>query len=128
MALGADWLEPMTSSSADAEASRRAMTHVIGWLAGPLVKGDYPQEMKDTVARKSRERGEASSRLPEFTANQKSMLRGKDVLKYGVAMSHTLQLRVNCLYALEQACTPVSFSFVFMQEFFLFILYPSGYK
>lgn len=42
----------------------------------PLYQGDYPELIKTVVAENSREEGLPKSRLPEFTDEQKAMLKG----------------------------------------------------
>lgn len=58
---------PLTDSSADAEAVQRAWDFNEGWFANPVyINGDYPRYLKDYV----------SDFLPEFTAEEKSMING----------------------------------------------------
>lgn len=38
--------------------------------------GDYPQVMKEYIARKSMEEGRNESRLPEFTEEEKRLIKG----------------------------------------------------
>lgn len=49
------------------------MQFKLGWFANAVyVDGDYPQVMKDQVARKSQQEGRNTSRLPEFTEEEKA--------------------------------------------------------
>jgi len=58
---------PKDSSSAkDKEAARRAMVYSLAWIADPVFKGDYPEEMKQR----------AGKRLPSFTEEEKKKLKG----------------------------------------------------
>lgn len=66
LTLNANWWEPVTNSTDDFTASRRALSFSLGWFADPVYFGDYPQVMKDTVG----------ARLPSFTIEQKQLLKG----------------------------------------------------
>ena len=52
------------------------MVHQIGQWADPIYTGDYPVEMKNQIARLSFDEGWETSRLPEFTQEEKIMLNG----------------------------------------------------
>ena len=52
------------------------MVHEIAQWADPIYTGDYPVEMKNQIARLSREEGWETSRLPEFTDEEKKLLNG----------------------------------------------------
>ncbi len=62
------------------------MQFELGWVMHPVIKGDYPQMMKDTVARRTKEQGFTKSRLPEFTSDQiaslKGMYAGQDIRQF----------------------------------------------
>ena len=78
MAFNSHWMEPKTQSSNDITATARAQQFSLGWFAQPLFgNGDYPDEMKNYVSRKSTAQGLPKSRLPEFTDQEKSDNRGK---------------------------------------------------
>ncbi|RAL16391.1 glycoside hydrolase family 1 protein [Aspergillus homomorphus CBS 101889] len=57
---------PRTNSSEDAEAVERAWAFNEGWFADPLFLGDYPSRLKNFT----------SSFLPEFTAEEKALIKG----------------------------------------------------
>jgi beta-glucosidase len=61
-----DWREPRSNAPGDRAAAQRAMEFFLGWFADPVWKGDYPQVMKER----------AGGKLPAFTAEEKSMLKG----------------------------------------------------
>ncbi|XP_066263018.1 myrosinase 1-like [Euwallacea similis] len=67
---------PLTNSSEDLKASKRAYTFDFDWFASPLIKGDYPQLMKDIVGRNSALQNFSTSRLPSFTKSEKKLIKG----------------------------------------------------
>ncbi|PIK52496.1 putative lactase-phlorizin hydrolase-like [Apostichopus japonicus] len=78
IALNSDFIEPYNRSiPSDVEAASRSLRFGLGWYANPIFKnGDYPDIMKEKIARKSAAQGLASSRLPEFTEEEKDMIKG----------------------------------------------------
>eukprot|EP01018_Ginkgo_biloba_P003114 Gb_13349 [translate_table: standard] len=60
----AEWLEPLTNTTADITATQRAIDFTIGWFLDPIAFGDYPKIMREIVG----------SRLPSFTAKQTEQL------------------------------------------------------
>ncbi|OWF36934.1 Lactase-phlorizin hydrolase [Mizuhopecten yessoensis] len=76
--LYSEWMEPKQAGSpSDISASERAMEFRLGWFAEPIFgSGDYPNVMKTRVAEASRAQNLSRSRLPEFTAGQRSMVKG----------------------------------------------------
>ncbi|CAI9104565.1 OLC1v1003267C1 [Oldenlandia corymbosa var. corymbosa] len=62
----ANWMIPMTNSSLDQRAARRALDFMYGWFMDPLVYGDYPKTIKVVVG----------NRLPKFTPEQSKLLKG----------------------------------------------------
>ncbi|CAI9089961.1 OLC1v1024619C1 [Oldenlandia corymbosa var. corymbosa] len=60
------WMVPLTNSSYDARAARRALDFMYGWFVNPIVYGDYPTTMKAIVGK----------RLPKFTPAQSKLLAG----------------------------------------------------
>ncbi|XP_062845591.1 lactase-like a isoform X2 [Trichomycterus rosablanca] len=77
ISLSADWGEPVdVSHQRDIEAADRYVQFSLGWFAAPLYTGDYPQAMKDYVGKKSAQQGLSSSRLPTFSPQEKSYVRG----------------------------------------------------
>ncbi|OMO81909.1 Glycoside hydrolase, family 1 [Corchorus olitorius] len=57
---------PYTNSTQDEMAAQRMNDFYIGWIASPLVFGDYPDTMKKNVG----------SRLPTFTDQESELVRG----------------------------------------------------
>ncbi|KAG7283729.1 hypothetical protein CRUP_034353 [Coryphaenoides rupestris] len=77
ISLSGDWGEPVDiTNQRDIEAAERYVQFYMGWFATPLFNGDYPQVMKDYVGRKSAQQGLGASRLPVFTAQEKSYIKG----------------------------------------------------
>ncbi|XP_033096417.1 lactase-phlorizin hydrolase-like [Anneissia japonica] len=74
--LNSDYYQAADMNDPDTiEAAERAQQFVMGWFGHPVYKnGDYPEVMKETIARKSTQEGLSESRLPEFTENEKSFL------------------------------------------------------
>ncbi|KAL5983747.1 hypothetical protein ACLOJK_017838 [Asimina triloba] len=60
------WFMPFSDSTADVEATQRALDFNNGWILHPLVFGDYPEVMRKNVG----------SRLPSFTKSQSQLVKG----------------------------------------------------
>ena len=76
-------------------AAERAMAFKLGWYANPIYNnGDYPEVMKTLIAEKSRQQNFSESRLPEFTAEEKTFIKGK----YNLSLEKHLQEMHICLY------------------------------
>ena len=61
----------------DLEASERGLQFGGGWFAHPIyVNGDYPEVMKTLIGRKSQVQGYNTSRLPEFSDEEKKFING----------------------------------------------------
>lgn len=71
--LNSDFVEPRDRSNpSDVEAADRSLRFSLGWYANPIFNnGDYPEIMKEKIERKSIAQGLNSSRLPEFTDDDK---------------------------------------------------------
>ncbi|XP_076848456.1 lactase-like protein isoform X2 [Brachyhypopomus gauderio] len=77
ISLSGDWGEPVDiTNQKDIEAAERYVQFYMGWFATPIFHGDYPQIMKDYIGRKSSQQGLATSRLPTFSAQEKSYIKG----------------------------------------------------
>ncbi|CAG9772233.1 unnamed protein product [Ceutorhynchus assimilis] len=76
MVIDESWNEPASNSSADIEASERVNLMTYGWFAHPIVYGDYPEIMRTRIDKRSAQQGLSESRLPVFTEEEKSELKG----------------------------------------------------
>lgn len=72
------WLEPAEPNSVlDQEATKRAINFQLDLFAKPIfIDGDYPELVKSQIASMSEKQGYPSSRLPEFTEEEKKMIKG----------------------------------------------------
>ncbi|KAA8894673.1 glycoside hydrolase superfamily [Sphaerosporella brunnea] len=61
-----NYYQPVTNSTGDLEAAKRATDFSIGWFGGPWTDGDYPQSLKDTL-------GEI---LPTLSKAEKALIKG----------------------------------------------------
>ncbi|KAJ9595811.1 hypothetical protein L9F63_012995 [Diploptera punctata] len=66
------------SSECDQAAVNKNLLFTSRWLLDPIFskQGDYPQELKDIIANKSKEQGFKQSRLPTFTPEEVKYIRG----------------------------------------------------
>ncbi|XP_035865347.1 lactase-like protein isoform X2 [Phyllostomus discolor] len=77
ISLNCEWGEPVDiSNPKDIEAAERYLQFCLGWFANPIYAGDYPQVMKERIGRKSAEQGLDMSRLPVFSLQEKSYIKG----------------------------------------------------
>ncbi|EPY80528.1 cytosolic beta-glucosidase [Camelus ferus] len=78
LSIFAGWVEPADLNSvSDQEATKRAIAFQLDFFAKPIfIDGDYPEVVKSQVALMSKKQGYPSSRLPEFTEEEKKMIRG----------------------------------------------------
>ncbi|XP_036996630.2 cytosolic beta-glucosidase [Artibeus jamaicensis] len=72
------WMEPADPNSvSDQEAAKRALAFHLDFFAKPIfIDGDYPEVVKSQVASMSQKQGYPSSRLPQFTEEEKRMIKG----------------------------------------------------
>ncbi|GBP54370.1 Myrosinase 1 [Eumeta japonica] len=72
------WYEPATDSKNDSEAVNDILEFEGGLYINPIYSksGDFPQVVKERVAKKSAEQGYSKSRLPELTPDEIVYVRG----------------------------------------------------
>lgn len=111
--LNTDWQVPKNpNDSKDKAASDRAINFMFGWFLNPVIRGDYPDVMKEQVDRKSKEQGFTTSRLPSFTPNEKLNIKGRDIhTKHllGLKTSEHSVLR-NYMYTCIRLCINIRYS------------------
>ena len=61
-----DWREPLTDSLLDQQAAQRSLEFFLAWFADPVYFGEYPSVMRERVG----------DRLPEFSDEEKALLKG----------------------------------------------------
>ncbi|KAK5638801.1 hypothetical protein RI129_013096 [Pyrocoelia pectoralis] len=78
ISIECDWKEPGSNSSADREAAYRDRQFEFGMYAHPIYtpEGDFPEIVKKIVASRSIAEGFTESRLPSFTPEEVSYIRG----------------------------------------------------
>ena len=92
--LNSDWAEPKDIVEAsDIATSDTALQTFLGWFAHPIyVNGDYPEVMKQQVANASAAEGRRTSRLPEFTLQQKNRIASQSFALFLLSLSLVLVL------------------------------------
>ncbi|KAM3663194.1 lactase-like protein [Ammospiza caudacuta] len=77
ISLTSAWGEPVDPhSQTDRDAAERYIQFHLGWFANPIYRGDYPEVMKNYVGRKSAQQGLGTSRLPTFSVQEKTYIKG----------------------------------------------------
>uniref|UniRef100_A0A0V0G6W5 Putative beta-glucosidase lactase phlorizinhydrolase n=1 Tax=Triatoma dimidiata TaxID=72491 RepID=A0A0V0G6W5_TRIDM len=78
ISLDSPFYFPLTDSSEDKEAANIAMTFHLGWFADPIYSktGDYPAKMRQMIDANSKQEGLTISRLPVFTEDEISLIKG----------------------------------------------------
>ncbi|CAD0205434.1 unnamed protein product [Chrysodeixis includens] len=100
--INIDWYGAHTNSSEDEKATEMAWQGDWGLYTEPILsaEGGFPKEFAERVAKKSAEQGFTRSRLPEFTEEEKALVRGSadflGVNHYsGVLVSATVNKKLN---------------------------------
>ncbi|XP_042452478.1 beta-glucosidase 18-like [Zingiber officinale] len=65
--MAATWFEPLRNITEDYKASQRALAFNTPWFLDPIIRGDYPPEMRQILG----------SRLPKFSGSDKRKLQSK---------------------------------------------------
>ncbi|KAM8996985.1 LOW QUALITY PROTEIN: lactase-like protein [Ara ararauna] len=77
ISLTSGWGGPIDPhSQRDKAAAERYIQFHLGWLANPIYKGDYPEVMKNNVGKKSAQQGLGTSKLPTFSVQEKTYIKG----------------------------------------------------
>ncbi|TKC40482.1 hypothetical protein EI555_007336, partial [Monodon monoceros] len=84
LSIFAGWVEPADPNSvSDQEAAKRAVAFQLDFFAKPIfIDGDYPAVVKSQVALMSKKQVYPSSRLPEFTEENKVIKGTADFFAY----------------------------------------------
>ncbi|XP_008831881.1 lactase-phlorizin hydrolase [Nannospalax galili] len=94
LSLNSPWVEPQDPGvPREVEAADRMLQFSLGWFAHPIFRnGDYPDVMKWKVGNRSELQQLATSRLPSFTEEEKSYIRGTaDVFCLNIYTSKMVQ-------------------------------------
>ncbi|KAL0861082.1 hypothetical protein ABMA27_009589 [Loxostege sticticalis] len=77
IAISVNWASPINNKTVNAQAAELYRAFTIDMYVHPIwsTYGDFPQPVKDAVAKKSLEQGYPRSRLPSFTAEEKRLLK-----------------------------------------------------
>ncbi|CAH1957668.1 unnamed protein product [Acanthoscelides obtectus] len=76
MVIDTPWFEPGSQRPDDVAAAERARLFMYGLYGHPIYYGDWPEIVKDRVALRSYGEGLEVSRLPEFTPEEKELIKG----------------------------------------------------
>lgn len=76
IAANSDYYYPKTNSSDDIEAAETWQQFNLGWFTHPIFKGDYPEVLKKRVSEASAKQNLKRSRLPEFTPDEITFIKG----------------------------------------------------
>ncbi|XP_040379609.1 beta-glucosidase 16-like isoform X2 [Oryza brachyantha] len=82
------WYDPLTNSTEDVRAARRALSFEVEWFLDPIFFGDYPREMREIL----------SLNLPEFTAEEKKLLWTNKVDFVGINHYTSIYAK-DCIYS-----------------------------
>ncbi|KAK7301278.1 hypothetical protein RJT34_12139 [Clitoria ternatea] len=90
--LHIDWFEPLSNSTADKLATKRAQAFTTNWILDPILFGKYPKEMEMVL----------ETNLPEFSSKDKAKpKRGVDFIGLNHHASHYVR------YCISSVCESV---------------------
>ena len=78
--INSDWNEPLDPKNPkDVAGAEKLLQCKFGWFANPIfgTTGDYPEVMRTQLEQKAKEMGLPESPLPQFTAEERKLLKGK---------------------------------------------------
>ncbi|KAG7310942.1 hypothetical protein JYU34_003782 [Plutella xylostella] len=78
MSLDSNWAEPKTNTTRDKDAAELYLQTHVGWYAHPVysAEGNYPPDLIRLVDAKSAAQNYSRSRLPKFTPEEVTHIRG----------------------------------------------------
>ncbi|XP_059045516.1 myrosinase 1-like [Achroia grisella] len=78
ISLAVNWLEPLNNKTENVEAVELYREFTLGLFINPIwsKEGDFPQVVKDIVAKRSKEQGFTKSRLPILSKQEIKLLKG----------------------------------------------------
>ncbi|KAG7297502.1 hypothetical protein JYU34_019513 [Plutella xylostella] len=78
ISIAVNWLDPLNNATENVQATDEYREFTIGLYVNPIFSktGDFPQVVKDIIARNSKEQGFRKSRLPVLTSDEISAIRG----------------------------------------------------
>ncbi|XP_006652510.1 beta-glucosidase 16-like isoform X3 [Oryza brachyantha] len=82
------WYEPLTNTTEDVRAARRAQSFEVDWFLDPIFFGDYPRDMREII----------SSNLPKFTPQEKKLLQMNKVDFIGINHYTSIYAK-DCIYS-----------------------------
>nr|AEW46870.1 seminal fluid protein CSSFP020 [Chilo suppressalis] len=78
IALSMNWAEPVNNKTENVKATDDYRAFTIGLYMDPIwsAEGGFPKVVRDTIAKKGKEKGFSKSRLPELSAEEMALLKG----------------------------------------------------
>ncbi|KAJ8924301.1 hypothetical protein NQ315_007094 [Exocentrus adspersus] len=74
--IGSNWYEALNGTEENERPAEQLRQFTFGWFAHPIIKGDYPEFVKFSVANRSAKEGRLHTRLPAFTEEEIAYIRG----------------------------------------------------
>lgn len=77
IALSINWFDPITNSTEHKEKAEEMRQFAIGMFAQPIfsIDGDFPDVVKEKIAKRSRDEGLEVSRLPKLSAEEINLIK-----------------------------------------------------
>ncbi|CAH1106423.1 unnamed protein product [Psylliodes chrysocephalus] len=74
--IDCQWIEPLTNTKSDKEATERYRQFECGLYLHPIFIGDWPKIVKDRISERSKSQNLTKSRLPTFTQEEIAFIKG----------------------------------------------------